>query len=141
MGDERIVSMDPAPYQLLAAWPRYFTTHARFVYMSTSSRNASATQSIHKFAIQPTTLFPDGYGDESLHEGAEPDVRNSRRPFERPIIGDSIDAWPSVDFVVEDEIVLGFGMNLAPPDATRWMKERQSGDVKRDAFVWFERVY
>jgi hypothetical protein len=126
----------PDPYQLLAAWPRLWTTHLRAVYQSSSSRNASTTKSVHTFAILPTALFPDGYGDATSW--------GTRKPFEIPAAEDEeLETWPKGQFVVEDGKVMGVGVSgngLVPPDATRWMKERQSGDVKKDSLVWFERI-
>jgi hypothetical protein len=128
----------PNPYQLQAAWPRFWTTHLRAVYLSSSSSNASTTTYIHTFAIQPTALFPDGFRDSSSAS------RVSRVPFEVPVVeNEGIETWAIGKFVVEDGKVVGVGMSgdeLVPPDATRWMKERQSGDVKKDSLVWFDRI-
>ena len=128
------VTQSPRPIQLLAAWPRIWATHLRLVYLSSSSRNASIPQTIHVFAVRPSALFPKGYGDDS----------RPREPFELPVFeNEGLETWATAEFVVENGKVLGAGVSgkgLVPEDATRWMKERETGDVKKDSLVWFERA-
>lgn len=124
----------PCPVQLLAEWSRVWSTHLRFVYLSSSSRNGSTTQTTHKFALRPTALFPKGYGDSS----------RPREPFELPVFRtEDLELWATAEFVEEGGKVLGIGLSgngLVPEDATRWLKDRGTGDVVKDSLVWFERV-
>ncbi|OJA11009.1 hypothetical protein AZE42_11311, partial [Rhizopogon vesiculosus] len=80
---DSVQSSAPSSPQLLAAWPRVWTSHIRAVH-----------QSGNKFVLLWTALFPEGYGRDST-------------PFETAEIGTS---EATAEFVVEDGKVVGFGL-------------------------------
>ncbi|OJA19691.1 hypothetical protein AZE42_11210 [Rhizopogon vesiculosus] len=100
----------PSSPQLLAAWPRVWTSHLRAVH-----------QSGNKFMLLPTALFPEGYGRDST-------------PFETAEIGTP---GATAEFVVENGKVVGFGLFGGDQVAER---ARTLTTVKDRAEVWFDKV-
>ncbi|KAG1873550.1 hypothetical protein DFJ58DRAFT_651470, partial [Suillus subalutaceus] len=76
-------SSTPQSVQLLAAWPRIWSSHIRSVHRSGNM-----------FVLKYTALFPEGYGRDRI-------------PFETAEIGTS---EATAEFVVEDGKVAGFGL-------------------------------
>ncbi|KAL5489890.1 hypothetical protein ACEPAI_4722 [Sanghuangporus weigelae] len=100
--------------QLLAAWPRVWSSHIRLVH---------AENNTNKFDISFTALFPEGYG-------------TSKTPFET-YEGDALEG--QVEFVLDDESksVLGFGY-FGRGDMKGVREEGVS--IQDGAIAWFEKV-
>ena len=108
---DRAQSSAPGAPQLLAVWPRVWSSHIRAVH-----------QSGNKFEVQFTSLFPEGYGRDST-------------PFETAEIGTS---QATAEFVVEDGKVVGFGFFGLVDQLTE--RERTYTTVKDRAEAWFDKV-
>ncbi|KAL5529636.1 hypothetical protein ACEPAG_5621 [Sanghuangporus baumii] len=100
--------------QLLAAWPRNWSSHVRLVH---------AENNTNKFDISFTALFPEGYGA-------------SKTPFEE-YEGDAYEG--QVEFVLDGESksVLGFGY-FGEGDMKGVREEGVS--IQDGAIAWFEKV-
>ncbi|KAF9232374.1 beta-lactamase/transpeptidase-like protein [Melanogaster broomeanus] len=97
--------------ELLAEWPRTWASHVRMRYQQGSI-----------FSIDFTTLFPHGYGKDVT-------------PFET---GHIEKAEATVEFVIEDGQVVGFG--LTGMHGWLWERARISHSVQDRAEAWFDRV-
>lgn len=97
--------------QLFAQWPRFWSSHARFVHCGNNT-----------FDLALTNLFTEGYGD-------------SKTPFEAYEM-DTYEA--QVEFVVVDGEVVGFGFFGEGEDMSRNIHVRES--VQENAIVWFEKI-
>jgi hypothetical protein len=71
----------------------------------------------HQFNVQMMTLFPEGYGDD-------------KTPFEF-LIGEGL-----AEFVVENGIVIGFGVYGAVGDLTKSREDTVQGQTE----VWFDKI-
>ncbi|KAJ7160591.1 beta-lactamase/transpeptidase-like protein [Mycena crocata] len=91
----------PAPSELYAAWPRFWSSHLRMTHVSNNT-----------FAFQASTLLPTGYGAD-------------KTPFENH------DGFPSMPatFEVQDENVVGFGITFATRPSWRAKKGRSVEDT------------
>lgn len=98
-------------HELLAAWPRVWSSHVRV-------RHVQGTT----FNLYMTTLFPTGYGKDST-------------PFETAEIGTST---ATAEFVLRDGKVIGFGVSGLVGRQTE--RARLGATVQERAEVWFDRV-
>ncbi|KIJ11027.1 hypothetical protein PAXINDRAFT_177403 [Paxillus involutus ATCC 200175] len=106
------VQGDPGPrLELLAEWPRVWSSHVRLRYQQGSI-----------FEIDFTSLFPNGYGKDTT-------------PFET---GESGTAEGTAEFVIEDGEVVGFGISGLVGRLTE--RGRIYQNVRDRAEVWFDRV-
>lgn len=97
--------------ELLAAWPRFWSSHVRMRYLRGMV-----------FSVHMTRLFPNGYGKDST-------------PFEIVEIGMS----PiTAEFVIDDGEVSGFGMTTLTESRTG--RTRLDRTIKDNAEVWFDRI-
>lgn len=97
--------------ELLAAWPRVWSTHVRM-------RHVQGTT----FTPYMTSLFPKGYGEDST-------------PFETAEIGT---ATATAEFVIDNGKVIGFGVSGLVGGQTEGA--RLGATVRERAEVWFDRV-
>ncbi len=87
---------------LFASWVTIFSTHMRFTYTNDS-----------QYSISIGSIYPHGYGKNST-------AFSTLVPFAK------------AEFVVENEKVVGFGLNIIGDDG-----DAQSGSVEETAEVWF----
>ena len=97
--------------RLLASWSRLWSSHVRIVL---------ADQEGKKCRVEPTTLFPEGYGKDQT-------------PFET---FESSESVPPAEFVLENGRVVGVGVFGFPGDLTG----RRPKTVQGQAEVWFDKV-
>ena len=99
--------------ELLAAWPRFWSSHVRMRYLGGTL-----------FSVHMTSLFPNGYGKDST-------------PFEIAEIGMS----PiTAEFVIDEgKLVSGFGMTTLTESRTG-RRARLDRTVKDSAEIWFDRI-
>ena len=102
--------LDERP-RLLASWSRLWSSHFRIVL---------ADQEGKKCYVEPTTLFPEGYG-------------NDQTPFEILVSGAG---EPPAEFVLENDRVVGVGVFGDPGDLT----ERRPETIQGRAEVWFDKI-
>ncbi|KAL5511226.1 hypothetical protein ACEPAH_4441 [Sanghuangporus vaninii] len=100
--------------QLLAAWPRVWSSHVRLVH---------AENNTNKFDISFTALFPEGYGA-------------SKTPFET-YEGDANDGQGEFVLDGESKSVLGFG--YFGTDDMKGVRE-EGVSIQDGAIAWFEKV-
>ncbi|KAI0042675.1 beta-lactamase/transpeptidase-like protein [Auriscalpium vulgare] len=96
-------------HALYAVFPRTRTTHIRFVHVENT-----------RFDMEPTYLFPDGYG------------RNTT-PFE-VIITEA-----QATFVVEHAEIVGFGLSGTVFEGPT-MREKEGGPIEYTAEAWFAKT-
>jgi hypothetical protein len=87
---------------LFASWVTIFSTHMRFTYTKDG-----------QYSISIGPIYPQGYGENST-------AFSTLAPF------------ATAEFVVENEDVVGFGLNIIGDDG-----DAQSGSVEETAEVWF----
>ncbi|KAH7914454.1 beta-lactamase/transpeptidase-like protein [Hygrophoropsis aurantiaca] len=97
--------------QLLAQWPRVWSSHIRMAHVENSV-----------FVVEFTSLFPNGYGIDST-------------PFETAEIGTS---EARAQFFFKDGKVSGFGIFGLVREVTE--REKSHDTVQDKAEVWFDRV-
>jgi hypothetical protein len=96
------LSTNPTSTDLFASWDTILSTHMRFTYINDS-----------QYSISSGSIYPQGYGKNST-------------PFS------TLSPGATAEFVVENEEVVGFGMNISGDDG-----DAQSGSVEETAEVWF----
>ena len=102
---------------LYIAWPRIGTSHLRFVRLNEGGDG-------NVFSMQPTNLYPEGYGKDET-------------PFETALDGVNPEG-ATVQFVIERGEVTGFGLTGFVGEVTE--RERLGSTVEEKAEVWFRKV-
>ena len=97
--------------RLLASWSRIWSSHVRIVLVDQEGK---------KCHVEPTTLFPEGYGKDQT-------------PFET---FESSESVPPAEFVLENGRVVGVGVFGIPGDLTGRRPKTVQGQVE----VWFDKV-
>ncbi|KIJ64017.1 hypothetical protein HYDPIDRAFT_91246 [Hydnomerulius pinastri MD-312] len=108
---DKAQSSPDSSIELLAEWPRIWSSHIRMRYQQGSV-----------FEVDFTSLFPSGYGKDST-------------PFETGEIGTS---EGTAEFVVQDGQIIGFGISGLVGRQTE--RARIYKTVQDRSEVWFDRV-